>query len=76
MSENSLLSEVDLQALHGVAGMHQEVTMSEALQHLSVLIQQQEGVEEQRKSMPALQVSLHMLGCLSHLSICSAMMAK
>ena len=55
-SENSLLPEADLQALQGVNGMHGELTSSEALQQLSAVIQQQEEVKEQQRSMPALQV--------------------
>ena len=54
--ENSMLSEADLQALQGMNGMREEVTLSEALQQLSALIQQQEEVKEQQRSMPALQV--------------------
>jgi len=54
--EFALLIQYHLAALQGTNGMADDMTMTDALQHLLSLIQQQEQVGEQQDSMSSLQV--------------------
>lgn len=51
-----LLIKYHLLALQGKNGMADDMTVTDALQHLLTLIQQQEQVEQEQDSISSLQV--------------------
>jgi len=62
-----LLIKYHLAALQGKHGMPDDMTMTDALQHLLSLIQQQEQIGEQQNSISSLQVCQCTFACSKHM---------